>query len=95
MDKRLVVMAMHTVLNLDAFFSLRFLFCRKKGFDVKSFGTGSHVRIPGPSADEPNVFNFDVTYDAMYKKLLAADKDLYPRHLLSERLLSLFVVWVL
>eukprot|EP01147_Barroeca_monosierra_P010332 gene10332-2473_t len=41
------------------------LFLRDRGFDVKSYGTGSCVKIPGPSIDRPNMYEFDsVTYTA-------------------------------
>ncbi|KXS96796.1 hypothetical protein AC578_8318 [Pseudocercospora eumusae] len=43
-----------------------------------SFGTGSLVRLPGPSISQPNVYNFNSTsYAHMYDELLAKDKRLY------------------
>lgn len=43
-----------------------------------SFGTGSLVRLPGPSINQPNVYNFNNTsYASMYNELLAKDKRLY------------------
>lgn len=43
-----------------------------------SFGTGSLVRLPGPSITQPNVYNFNTTsYAAMYRELLAKDSRLY------------------
>ena len=30
----------------------------KKGFDVKSYGTGKMIRIPGPSKNVPNSYEF-------------------------------------
>lgn len=43
-----------------------------------SFGTGSLVRLPGPSITQPNVYNFNTTsYAAMYRELLAKDQRLY------------------
>lgn len=43
-----------------------------------SFGTGSLVRLPGPSVHQPNVYNFNSTsYKAMYDELLEKDKKLY------------------
>lgn len=47
-------------------------------YPVISFGTGSLVRLPGPSIDRPNIYNFDNTsYDAMYKQLEGKDPRLY------------------
>jgi RNA polymerase II subunit A C-terminal domain phosphatase SSU72 len=47
-------------------------------FPVISFGTGSLVRLPGPSITQPNVYNFNTTsYAQMYEELLAKDERLY------------------
>ena len=45
---------------------------------MSSFGTGSHVRVPGAAANQPNVFSFATSYDEMYKTLVSRDKELYP-----------------
>jgi RNA polymerase II subunit A C-terminal domain phosphatase SSU72 len=48
------------------------------GYPVISFGTGTQVRLPGPSITQPNVYDFDVTsYDSMYKELNSKDERLY------------------
>lgn len=47
-------------------------------FPVISFGTGSLVRLPGPSITQPNVYNFNTTsYSQMYEELLSKDERLY------------------
>ncbi|EYE97976.1 RNA polymerase II subunit A C-terminal domain phosphatase [Aspergillus ruber CBS 135680] len=47
-------------------------------FPVVSFGTGSLVRLPGPSITQPNVYNFNSTsYSQMYEELFSKDERLY------------------
>ncbi|BAE56420.1 unnamed protein product [Aspergillus oryzae RIB40] len=47
-------------------------------FPVISFGTGSLVRLPGPSITQPNVYNFNTTsYSQMYEELYSKDERLY------------------
>ncbi|XP_025083481.1 RNA polymerase II subunit A C-terminal domain phosphatase SSU72-like [Pomacea canaliculata] len=55
-------------------------FLGKKGFRVQSFGTGNQVKLPGPSPDKPNIYDFNVTYDEMYKDLMRKDPDLYTQN---------------
>ncbi|XP_043288418.1 RNA polymerase II subunit A C-terminal domain phosphatase SSU72 [Venturia canescens] len=52
-------------------------FLSKKGFNVKSFGTGDKVKLPGSGPDRPNVYDFGTTYDEIYNDLLTKDKQLY------------------
>ncbi|KAL9115679.1 MAG: hypothetical protein Q9227_000047 [Pyrenula ochraceoflavens] len=47
-------------------------------YPVISFGTGSLVRLPGPSISQPNVYNFNTTsYNTMYEDLFNQDQRLY------------------
>jgi RNA polymerase II subunit A C-terminal domain phosphatase SSU72 len=47
-------------------------------YPVISFGTGSLVRLPGPSITQPNVYEFNtVSYNQMYEELSAKDPRLY------------------
>lgn len=55
-------------------------FLSKKGFNVRSFGTGSQVKLPGPSPERPNIYDFNTTYDEMYKDLLRKDSELYTQN---------------
>lgn len=52
-------------------------FLSKKGYNVKSYGTGDKVKLPGSGPDRPNVYEFGTTYDEIYNDLLAKDKQLY------------------
>uniref|UniRef100_T1J4B9 RNA polymerase II subunit A C-terminal domain phosphatase SSU72 n=1 Tax=Strigamia maritima TaxID=126957 RepID=T1J4B9_STRMM len=55
-------------------------FLSKKGFRVRSFGTGDRVKLPGPAPDRPNAYEFSVTYEEMYQDLLSKDKNLYTQN---------------
>ncbi|KAK2756962.1 RNA polymerase II subunit A C-terminal domain phosphatase [Arachnomyces sp. PD_36] len=47
-------------------------------YPVISFGTGSQVRLPGPSITQPNVYHFNNTsYAQIYDELFAKDPRLY------------------
>ncbi|XP_062940419.1 RNA polymerase II subunit A C-terminal domain phosphatase SSU72-like [Cynocephalus volans] len=49
----------------------------KRGFNVRSFGTATHVMLPGSTPHKPNVYDFSTTYDQMYNDLLRKDKEFY------------------
>lgn len=58
-------------------------FLSKKGFDVKSYGTGDKVKIPGSAADKPNIYDFGTSYEEIYLDLLQKDKSLYPCYIMN------------
>ncbi len=55
-------------------------FLQKKGFDVDSYGTGDKVKLPGPTADRPNVYDFGVSYEEIHRDLVAKDSTLYTQN---------------
>eukprot|EP00200_Dunaliella_tertiolecta_P002138 CAMPEP_0202346016 /NCGR_PEP_ID=MMETSP1126-20121109/4991_1 /ASSEMBLY_ACC=CAM_ASM_000457 /TAXON_ID=3047 /ORGANISM="Dunaliella tertiolecta, Strain CCMP1320" /LENGTH=182 /DNA_ID=CAMNT_0048937371 /DNA_START=293 /DNA_END=838 /DNA_ORIENTATION=+ len=53
---------------------------QREGFEVQSFGVGAHVKLPGSSAREPNVYPFGTPYRVIYEDLKRKDPDLYARN---------------
>lgn len=53
---------------------------KRHGFDVSSYGTGAHVKLPGPSLREPNVYDFGTPYKQMFDDLRRKDPELYKRN---------------
>ena len=49
---------------------------------MRSYGTGSVVKLPGPGPDQPNVYEFGTTYQFMCEDLYRKDPHLYlpPTH---------------
>ncbi|KAF0749633.1 RNA polymerase II subunit A C-terminal domain phosphatase SSU72, partial [Aphis craccivora] len=55
-------------------------FLSKKGFNVRSFGTGDKVKLPGTAPDKPNIYDFGCTYDEIYRDLYSKDKTFYTQN---------------
>lgn len=53
---------------------------KREGLEVSSYGTGQHVKLPGPSLREPNVYDFGTPYKQMYDDLRRKDPELYKRN---------------
>ena len=41
----------------------------KKGYNISSYGTGTRVKLPGTSHDNPNVYAFSTPYNEIYEDL--------------------------
>ncbi|CEG48937.1 rna polymerase ii subunit a c-terminal domain [Plasmopara halstedii] len=50
------------------------------GLRVCSFGAGNRVRFPGPSRDDPRIYEFFTPYETMYRELKAENPDLFNRN---------------
>ncbi|XP_014243194.1 RNA polymerase II subunit A C-terminal domain phosphatase SSU72 [Cimex lectularius] len=55
-------------------------FLSKKGFKVKSYGTGDKVKLPGTALDRPNIYDFSSTYDEIYQDLQNKDNNFYTQN---------------
>lgn len=47
---------------------------------VTSYGVGQHVKLPGPSASRPNVYDFGTEYQYIYNDLVSKDPELYKKN---------------
>ncbi|OWY91904.1 RNA polymerase II subunit A C-terminal domain phosphatase [Phytophthora megakarya] len=60
------------------------------GLRVCSFGAGNRVRFPGPSRDDPRIYEFFTPYETMYRELKAEIAELFKRN----GVLSMHFSWV-
>ncbi|KAJ1965655.1 RNA polymerase II subunit A C-terminal domain phosphatase [Dipsacomyces acuminosporus] len=61
--------------SMEAHFQLK-----NRGYNICSYGTGKSVRLPGPSADKPNIYNFGTHYNHIYNELSTMNNRLYTRN---------------
>jgi RNA polymerase II subunit A C-terminal domain phosphatase SSU72 len=47
---------------------------------VSSFGVGGHVKLPGPTKEQPNVYEFSTPYQAIHMQLKGQNEALYTRN---------------
>ena len=47
---------------------------------MASFGVGNHVKLPGPTQKQPNVYKFGTPYEDIYNDLKSKNIDLYMRN---------------
>ncbi len=47
---------------------------------MRSFGVGGHVKLPGSSPTDVNVYAFGTPYKQMFEDLRKKDADLYTRN---------------
>jgi RNA polymerase II subunit A C-terminal domain phosphatase SSU72 len=52
---------------------------RHGGLHVRSFGVGNHVKLPGRTATEPNVYEFGTPYEDILADLRSKDSAFYAR----------------
>ncbi|MEW5319641.1 MAG: hypothetical protein WDW38_010784 [Sanguina aurantia] len=52
------------------------LVLQRAGLKVDSFGVGGHVKLPGPSQREPNIYAFGTPYTKIYADLVSKDSEL-------------------
>ena len=47
---------------------------------VESFGVGNHVKLPGPSASQPNIYPFGTPYQDILNDLTAKSTEIYTQN---------------
>ncbi len=50
---------------------------RTAAIQVGSFGVNGHVKLPGPTQHQPNVYNFGTPYEVIYRDLRSKDEAFY------------------
>lgn len=53
---------------------------------VSSYGTGARVKLPGESAETPNVYEFGASYAAMLQDLKVKSEEFYRKRGLLQML---------
>eukprot|EP00878_Enallax_costatus_P036964 GHUV01041628.1.p3 GENE.GHUV01041628.1~~GHUV01041628.1.p3 ORF type:complete len:103 (-),score=26.85 GHUV01041628.1:321-629(-) len=53
---------------------------------VASYGVGGHVKLPGPTQKQPNVYEFGTPYEFIHNQLKDKDEALYTRNGLLKML---------
>ncbi|KAF1661765.1 UNVERIFIED_CONTAM: RNA polymerase II subunit A C-terminal domain phosphatase SSU72, partial [Eudyptes robustus] len=60
---------------------------KHSGFNIESYGSGNYVKLPGPSVDKPNIYEFDsIPYQAIREDLIKKDRALYTHNGLLQML---------
>ncbi|CAL5227577.1 g10573 [Coccomyxa viridis] len=59
---------------------------KEHGFEVGSFGINGHVKLPGPTQHQPNVYNFGTPYEVIYRDLRSKDEAFYEQKGLLQML---------
>ncbi|CAK9300707.1 unnamed protein product [Gordionus sp. m RMFG-2023] len=52
----------------------------KRGFRVRSFGSGTNVKLPGLAQDRPNVYDFSTPYEVILRDLTRLDEPFYTQN---------------
>ncbi len=47
---------------------------------VESFGVGNHVKLPGPTASQPNIYPFGTPYEDIFNDLTAKSTETYTQN---------------